>query len=190
MPRPTATKGTFREDLYYRIAEATIALPPLRHRLDDFLPLAIHVCNQLQIHPHQSRPTPYILYHWLKHHYLPKNPALPGNVREFIGALKRAIAEGALEPLGGSAVPELWHQAHVPHRPLQCLPYVGATTYTEQELRASDYGIARTLGLAQKDAARLLGMTESQFSRRKPPEDVKRRSRGTSRTPTSRTQCV
>jgi len=169
--------GKFREDLYYRIAEATIALPPLRHRLDDFLPLAIHVCNQLQIPPHQSRPTPYTLFRWLKHRYLPENPALRGNIREFSGALKRAIAEGELEPFGDTVVPELWHQAHIPCRPLQGLPFVGATTYTETTLHAADYRIARTLGLTQRDAARLLGITESQLSRWKPAEDIQRRPR-------------
>ncbi len=38
--------GSFREDLFYRIAEVTIRLPPLRERAGDMVPLAQHFLEQ------------------------------------------------------------------------------------------------------------------------------------------------
>ncbi len=40
--------GRFRRDLYYRIANWTFRLPPLRERLDDILPLASHFIRHLR----------------------------------------------------------------------------------------------------------------------------------------------
>ncbi len=39
-------QGEFREDLYYRLAEATVIIPPLRERPDDIAPLARHFLQQ------------------------------------------------------------------------------------------------------------------------------------------------
>jgi DNA-binding NtrC family response regulator len=83
LPRAIA-QGSFREDLYFRLNVIELAVPPLRHRPDDVLPLAEHV---LRRHAEENK-VAYVLapdarqalvdYEW------------PGNVRELENRLQRA----------------------------------------------------------------------------------------------------
>ena len=77
--------NTFREDLYYRLEEFPIGIPPLRDRKEDIQTLARHFleqfCNANNLGPMQiSDNTLSNLgdYHW------------PGNVRELKNAVQRA----------------------------------------------------------------------------------------------------
>ena len=83
--------GLFREDLYYRLAEITIEIPPLRERSGDAVLLARHLLAQFGEElgkPHiglaPEALTAIDAYEW------------PGNVRELQNRLKRAVimAEG------------------------------------------------------------------------------------------------
>jgi two-component system, NtrC family, response regulator AtoC len=78
--------GRFRQDLLYRIGGFTIAVPPLRDRADEILPLAEHFAHVAA--SEQGRATPSIApdardaltgYTW------------PGNVRELRNAIERAL---------------------------------------------------------------------------------------------------
>ena len=79
-------KGTFREDLFYRVNVFPITLPPLRERREDIPMLAAHFLKKLtrkQKRP-SARLTPRALnllsqYNW------------PGNVREFQNEIERAL---------------------------------------------------------------------------------------------------
>ena len=95
--RRAIEEGTFREDLYYRLAVITLTLPPLRERKDDIPALAQHFLKRavgLGIH------RPCVLsdhalqelqqYQW------------PGNIRELENVLTRALIlcpEDQLEPV-------------------------------------------------------------------------------------------
>ena len=79
-------QGTFREDLYFRLAVITIALPPLRDRMEDLSSLIEHFLNRpshvgLCKHLTLSKETFQALqqYPW------------PGNVRELENVLTRAL---------------------------------------------------------------------------------------------------
>jgi len=79
-------KGTFREDLYYRLNVVTISLPPLRDRKEDILPLVDHFLkkynreNQKQITAISKEARDLLL----RYDY-------PGNVRELENILERAV---------------------------------------------------------------------------------------------------
>ena len=80
-------QGTFREDLYYRLAVVPIELPPLRDRREDILPLAQHFIekyNEENGRQVSEQIAPEVLallegYSW------------PGNVRELENAIERAV---------------------------------------------------------------------------------------------------
>lgn len=82
-----AQEGSFREDLYYRLAVITIRTPPLRRRKSDLPLLAVFFLTRAA--ESQGLPTPRLSrgalrklqeYHW------------PGNVRELQNCMARALA--------------------------------------------------------------------------------------------------
>ena len=89
-------EGQIREDLYYRLNVFRIHLPPLRERMDDLLPTAEaliedlnkkHECRVVDFHPDVIEK--FRNYHW------------PGNVRELRNVLERAVilaGEGTILP--------------------------------------------------------------------------------------------
>jgi DNA-binding NtrC family response regulator len=94
--RRAIQQGTFREDLYYRLAVITITLPPLRERMDDIPALAQHVLKRaIGVVTHRpctlSDNALQVLqqYQW------------PGNIRELENVLTRALIlcpEDTIEP--------------------------------------------------------------------------------------------
>jgi two-component system NtrC family response regulator len=86
------TEGAFREDLYYRINEATINVPPLRERQGDAVVLARAFLERFAAQ--LKRPIKGFsskAIHAIEQH------AWPGNVRELENRVKRAVimADGA-----------------------------------------------------------------------------------------------
>ena len=77
--------GRFRRDLYYRLAAATLALPPLRERRGEIEALATEMLHRLRT---RSRPvegfTPEAVQAMLSYHW-------PGNVRELSHVVERAV---------------------------------------------------------------------------------------------------
>ena len=84
-------EGTFREDLYYRISEMSVEIPPLRDRGEDKILLAKHFLNKFTseyesgiVNYDETALAAIDAYDW------------PGNVRELISKVKNAVvmAEG------------------------------------------------------------------------------------------------
>lgn len=93
---------SFREDLYYRIAQVTLFVPPLRDRLDDIPILAQHL---LQKHGASlGFPTPSIAPAALAR--LSQHP-WPGNVREMENVIRQALLVTAGHPVGEADIREI-----------------------------------------------------------------------------------
>ncbi|MCC6539564.1 MAG: sigma-54-dependent Fis family transcriptional regulator [Bryobacterales bacterium] len=76
--------GTFREDLYYRLAVVTMELPPLRERGEDILRLAELLLRKHSLNGDVPAITPPLRQALLDHNW-------PGNVRELENLMQRYL---------------------------------------------------------------------------------------------------
>jgi DNA-binding NtrC family response regulator len=74
-------KGEFREDLYYRLAEMVLEIPPLRRRPED----ALLICHQYLKDNKIDKKISTGAWEWIQ------LQRWPGNVRELLSCLKRAV---------------------------------------------------------------------------------------------------
>jgi transcriptional regulator with GAF, ATPase, and Fis domain len=87
------TQGTFRSDLYYRLAGTICKLPPLRERVDDILPLTQYFMQQLR--PQEEPP---ILDELVRAYLLDRE--YPGNVRD----LRQLVSRMMYRHVGGGPI--------------------------------------------------------------------------------------
>jgi transcriptional regulator with PAS, ATPase and Fis domain len=149
-------RGAFREDLYWRLAVFHVAVPPLRERRDDVVPLAEHFLRR-----HGERDgkpgcrlapdaTDLLLLH-----------AWPGNVRELENEIQRALA--LVEPgdaIGARELSDRLRGALAPVEKTRTVP--GAETLRAQMARLEAWVIRRALaahGNRRAATARTLGIT-------------------------------
>jgi DNA-binding NtrC family response regulator len=95
------SEGRFREDLFFRLNVVSLAIPPLRERPADLIPLTEHLFTMVRaVH---GRPNAAL------------NPAAkdalagyawPGNIRELRNALERALVFSDGDVIGLESLPE------------------------------------------------------------------------------------
>ncbi len=86
--RQMVAQGTFRRDLYYRIAQCPVAVPPLRERPEDIRALAAHFLEDIEREAGRRMLTEDALMCLLAHSW-------PGNARELRNVLRAATAQTA-----------------------------------------------------------------------------------------------
>jgi DNA-binding NtrC family response regulator len=126
-------KGTFREDLYYRLNVVTIDLPPLRQRLDDIPLLVKRFMDRVNERNHTKVTgiSPSFVdalqqYHW------------PGNVRELLNVIEGAMVLADKPILEADDVPHNIRQGIAPLRaapPAAASPVLAAPATTEASLK-------------------------------------------------------
>jgi transcriptional regulator with PAS, ATPase and Fis domain len=148
------TRGTFREDLFYRLAVFDIALPPLRERADD-IPLLVNGFIE-EISRQVGRPAAGIskdaMAALTRHSW-------PGNVRELRNAIERAVilCEGGLI--------EIEHLPRFNGAASGSAGGDGPRTIGDAEREMIAQALAKS-GNNKSQAARLLGLTRAQLRTR------------------------
>jgi transcriptional regulator with GAF, ATPase, and Fis domain len=146
--RQAVERGTFREDLYYRLQVFEIRLPPLRDRTEDILLLSEsfleEIARSLGRPPSgltRDATRALLAYAW------------PGNVRELRNALERAaiLSEGGLIAAEHLSLPPTNHRIPDPRTDLRMI---------EHQAIAS---VLRQVGGNKSEAARRLGLSRTQL---------------------------
>ncbi|MGC8759954.1 MAG: sigma-54 interaction domain-containing protein [Bryobacteraceae bacterium] len=167
-----AAEGRFRAELYHRLSQVVLRVPPLRERVEDIAPLASHFLADYAAEPKLTREALGVLerYWW------------PGNVRELRNVLTRAalLADGApitashlglpVEPRGVPA-PLILHRLDSLER--DAILRALESTRGHREKAAALLGISRrTLSRKLKLYRELGAVPAGAAARARPPEDV------------------
>jgi transcriptional regulator with PAS, ATPase and Fis domain len=107
-------KGSFREDLFYRLNVIEIAIPPLQDRGDDILLLANHFARKYSAEA--EKPEPRFTDKALE---MLRNYAWPGNVRELENVVHSVVVMTDSDLIDGPDLPALMRYAGVRESGLQ-----------------------------------------------------------------------
>jgi two-component system NtrC family response regulator len=99
--------GTFREDLYYRLAVIPLVLPPLRERAEDIPDLVQHFFVRAK--EKVGRPGAVLPASLMKYF---QNYAWPGNVRELENVIERVIVLSREDEITVSDLPDFLRNEH------------------------------------------------------------------------------
>lgn len=130
--------GRFRIDLYHRLGEVPISLPPMSERLDDLQPLMVHFLSMAGSEVDESNPDFARLIKLLS------GRDWPGNVRQLEAEAKR------LALLSGGQIARM-------------LKYVSVRKPSERD---SLIDILRQTGWNRREAARKLGVSDTTIRRK------------------------
>ena len=149
-------KGTFREDLFYRLSVVNIELPPLRERIEDIPALVEHFVQKFSAEFHRDirevddeamavlRACPW-----------------PGNVRQLATVIERAVLLSDGSVLDGPAIQRQLQRRKSPPRTAFELPEEGLD-FEQLERELIHKALQRTGGVATR-AAKLLHMNYKAF---------------------------
>ena len=151
-------RGSFREDLFYRLHVIPVTIPPLRERSADIPVLVRHFIDKLRdrtCSPVRAVAEPALArlmeYHW------------PGNVREIENVVERALVMAEGDVLQATDLPTLAGNGETAAAPDDDLPPGGMdlTRVVEgMEERLLRQALSQARGV-KAEAARLLGLKPS-----------------------------
>jgi DNA-binding NtrC family response regulator len=161
--------GSFRQDLYFRLARYTVSTPPLRQRLEDVPMLVSHFLNLFAAEMGMKAPPISSEALTVLKHY-----EFPGNVRELKNIIERALIDGGTEM--------------IERRHLHLLPSVGSAVSPAKQNAKAEFAASLPVNLAEAedlliqralqetngniaDAARMLGVHRTRIYRKLAQEE-------------------
>ena len=163
--RALVQKGTFREDLFYRLAVVPIELPPLRERTADIPPIVAAILRRRRsAGPRPSEIAPSALAKLSRYGW-------PGNIRELENVIERAailsdgkiIEERDLPPLGVAQEPVLMVGEVLPAPPIDRPLKEQVAQITQKVERRAILAALRAEDGSPTRAARRLGISRASF---------------------------
>jgi Nif-specific regulatory protein len=152
--RKAVERGTFREDLYFRLNVVPLELPPLRARREDILPLAeCFAAGRIKKISVQAQQL-LLSYQW------------PGNVRELKNCIERAVVMGDGEVIQPEDLPHYVRGGRqtIPE-PLESLKRFEAAHITR---------VLRSTGWRKSEAAKMLGISRQTLDNKIKTHKIKR----------------
>ncbi len=162
-------RGTFREDLYFRLNVVVFELPPLRKRVEDILPL----CRRLIVRFAQDFGKPVPELDQEASAMLQRYP-YPGNIRELQNILERALIFSQGQVLTPACLPHDLRESSAPtvvaagtgtQAALRVEMKLGQQTLADIE-RAIIDEVVRLADFNKTAAAKYLGLTRFALDRR------------------------
>ncbi|HEY8428045.1 MAG TPA: sigma-54 dependent transcriptional regulator, partial [Sandaracinaceae bacterium] len=149
-------RGTFREDLFYRLAVVRVRVPPLRERLEDLPTLVAHFVSVFARElGREARVSPEAL------EALARQP-WPGNVRELRNAIERALLLSESEVLGVSELGLDEARSSAPPEPEGAFQLPNSGVDIEELERSLLVQALERAGGNQRRAGEMLGMNRDQ----------------------------
>jgi two-component system response regulator AtoC len=142
------SEGRFRSDLYHRLTQISLRVPPLRQRVEDIAPLATHFLAQ---HDGSLRFSPCAVQALERHTW-------PGNIRELRNVVIRAAVLTLGEEIRAEDLP--FHQAN-----REVTPPATSSSLEGMERKMIFDALHSTNGHQQKAAAKL-GISRRTLSRK------------------------
>lgn len=132
------SEGRFRGDLYHRLAQFTLSVPPLRERVNDIAPLARHFLAQ---HDRSLTISPSAIA-------LLEAQAWPGNIRELRNVITKAAVLAQTKEISAADLPITVSSGGIPES-------AAATNLESIEKRAILKALDASRGHQQRAAAQL-----------------------------------
>ncbi|OPX97892.1 MAG: Transcriptional regulatory protein QseF [Syntrophorhabdus sp. PtaB.Bin047] len=159
-------KGSFREDLFYRVHVIPVRIPPLRERREDIIPLAEHFLRKTseKMKKEVRGLTPMAIQKLMLHDW-------PGNVRELENAIEYAVVTSRGEVIADEAILPFRETLSTSPKPFKEAKEDFEKEYLNWVLQIAEGNVSKAAGMAGKYRADFYSLLRKYDLK---PEDFKK----------------